>query len=147
MSTLQRVSLATACVAVLVVAFLLLRPAGDDSDPSGPERATPTATADSAPTTPDLPPAAGPEAPPDAEAPLLTADGEPTVIEVSRGEEVRLRARSAEAEELHVHGYDIFREVGAGDTVALAFPAELEGIFEIEFERSETMIGELQVNP
>ncbi|MCP9491068.1 MAG: hypothetical protein MSC31_14520 [Solirubrobacteraceae bacterium MAG38_C4-C5] len=146
MSTRQRVGLVTLAVTVLAVAFVALRPADDDERPASaatPAPTSPTATPDT--DTPTEPPTATEPAQPSA--PLLTADGTPRSIEVIQGEDVRFRVRSSEGERLHVHGYDIFRELAPEKTVELSFPAELEGIFEIELERSGTLLAELEVYP
>ncbi len=68
-------------------------------------------------------------------------------IEVNAGEEVRFLVHSDVAEEVHVHGYDLMKDVPAGGTVEFDFPAEIEGIFEAEMEGVGVQILELQVNP
>jgi heme/copper-type cytochrome/quinol oxidase subunit 2 len=82
---------------------------------------------------------------------IVVRDGEPVggveELELSAGEEVRFRVSSDAAEEVHVHGYDISKEVPAGGTVEFKFPAELEGIYEAELEALGVQILELRVNP
>jgi hypothetical protein len=82
---------------------------------------------------------------------IVVRDGEPVdgvaELEFSAGEEVRFRVSSDQAEEIHVHGYDISKDVPAGGTVEIAFPAELEGIYEAELEELGVQIAELQINP
>ncbi|HYH53839.1 MAG TPA: hypothetical protein VD761_06885 [Solirubrobacterales bacterium] len=82
---------------------------------------------------------------------IVVRDGEPVggvaELEFDAGEEVRFRVRSDEAEEIHVHGYDLAKNVPAGGTVEFAFPAELEGIYEAELEQQGAQIVELQINP
>jgi hypothetical protein len=68
-------------------------------------------------------------------------------LEYSAGEQVRFRVSSNEADEVHVHGYDIEEEVPAGGAATLSFQADLEGIFEVELHHSEEQIAELRVNP
>jgi hypothetical protein len=46
-----------------------------------------------------------------------------------------------------VHGYNIVRSAPAGRTVLVRFRARLDGIFEIELERSHTQLGRLEVRP
>ena len=46
---------------------------------------------------------------------------------------MRFRVTADEDEEIHVHGYDIEKEVPAGETIDVSFPATITGIFEIEF--------------
>jgi hypothetical protein len=68
-------------------------------------------------------------------------------LEFDSGEEIRFRVSSDSAEEIHVHGYDIAKDVPAGGSVEFEFPAEIEGIFEVELEELGTQIAELRVNP
>lgn len=78
-------------------------------------------------------------------------NGEPVggvrTLEYSAGDEVRFRVSSDAAEEVHVHGYDIAKEVPAGGTIEFDFPADLEGIYEVELEGLGVQIAELRVNP
>jgi hypothetical protein len=78
-------------------------------------------------------------------------DGEPVggiqTLEFSAGEEIRFRVSSDAAEEIHVHGYDIAKDVPAGGTIEFDFPAELEGIYEAELENLGVQIAELRINP
>lgn len=78
--------------------------------------------------------------------PLLES-GEITEIEADKGETVRFRARSETDEEIHVHGYDITKQLPAGETVYFKFKADLDGVFEIELHGTGEQIGELTVNP
>jgi hypothetical protein len=82
---------------------------------------------------------------------IVVRDGEPVggvqTLEFSAGEEVRFRVSSDAAEEIHVHGYDIAKEVPAGGTIEFDFPAELEGIYEAELEELGVQIAELRINP
>ena len=68
-------------------------------------------------------------------------------IEVNNGERVRLVVRSPKADEVHVHGYDLIKDVPAGGDARFDFRASLEGVFEIELERSEEQVGSLRVVP
>jgi hypothetical protein len=60
---------------------------------------------------------------------------------------VRFRARSSKDEEIHVHGYDLSKVVKPGKTATMSFKANIDGIFEIEFEHSGTEIAQLRVDP
>ena len=73
--------------------------------------------------------------------------GGPAELEYDAGEQIRFRVRSNVADELHIHGYDITREIPAGGTVTVSFPADLEGIYEAELHGSGELIAELRVNP
>jgi len=82
---------------------------------------------------------------------VVGKDGKPVggvaEIDVNKGDEVRFKVKSAIAEEIHVHGYDLMKDVPAGGTVSFEFPAELEGIFEAELEGEAEQILELRVEP
>jgi hypothetical protein len=68
-------------------------------------------------------------------------------ISLNEGEEARFKVESAVADEVHMHGYDIAKDVKAGGTVTFDFPATLEGVFEAELESRKEQILELRVNP
>ncbi len=82
---------------------------------------------------------------------IVVRDGEPVggvqELEYSAGDEVDFTVRSDVADEIHVHGYDVSKDVKAGGSVSFSFPAEIEGIFEVELEQRGTQIAELRVNP
>ncbi|HEU4735692.1 MAG TPA: hypothetical protein VFS48_01540 [Solirubrobacterales bacterium] len=65
----------------------------------------------------------------------------------AKGEEVRFKVDSDVSDEIHVHGYDIMKDVEAGGSVSFDFPATIEGIFEAELEGRGEQILELTVNP
>ena len=67
--------------------------------------------------------------------------------EAGAGDTVRFAAKSSTDEEVHVHGYDISKDAPAGKTIRMSFEADIEGIFEIEFERSAVPIASLRVEP
>lgn len=143
----QRLRLLAVAGVIALVAFIVLRDTGseDEAPTTAPTVAsTQAATTPAATTTaPADRPTPRRVAPP---APLLVA-GRVAEIRVRKGETVRLRARSEEAEEVHVHGYDISKDVPAGGEVSMQFEASAEGIFAIEFEHSGTLIAELEVRP
>ena len=53
-------------------------------------------------------------------------------VEVATGDHVHLSVTSDHADEVHVHGYDIEKEVSAGGTVTIDFTAGIPGQFEVE---------------
>lgn len=154
MSTGIRIALMALAAVILGVGFIVLRPGDDESDSSRTSAtATPTATATPSSTaTADAPveeatptPTPSPRPTPDPGPVLTTA--KITKIRVDKGETVRFQARSSKPEEIHVHGYDLSREVQPGKTARMAFKATIDGIFEIEFEHSGTPVAELRVDP
>jgi FtsP/CotA-like multicopper oxidase with cupredoxin domain len=144
MSRAQRFVFLGIAVVIAVVAIVVL--ADSSEDPSGTPSAataTPTATTpaeDGATATP-TPTATATPAPP-----LLTG-GKVTKLEAKQGDTVRFRVRSPVAEEVHVHTYDIMKDLAPGKTVTVSFKATITGIFEIEFEHAGEQIAELRVDP
>jgi FtsP/CotA-like multicopper oxidase with cupredoxin domain len=139
----MRAVFAALSLAILVAAFLLLRPSDDEpSRPAAQTTSTPTPTASAtsgATETPTPTPTVDP-------GPLLTA-GKVAKLRVKKGDTVRFRIRSATAEEVHVHGYDIKKDVAAGKVARMSFKATIDGIFVIEFEHAGTQIASLRVDP
>lgn len=65
----------------------------------------------------------------------------------NEGEQVRFKVESDVSDEVHMHGYDIMKDVEAGGSVSFDFPATIEGVFEAELEDRKEQILELTVNP
>ena len=63
------------------------------------------------------------------------------------GDRVQFRVASDVADEVHVHGYDLSKDVPAGGSVRFSFPARIEGVFEVELEGRSEQIAELRVSP
>jgi FtsP/CotA-like multicopper oxidase with cupredoxin domain len=153
MSRNQRLGfLGIAAVIAVVAAVILLVDTGpsetaeDAADPASTQRtATPSATAS----------AGGEEAPtpeptatatPRPQPPLLTA-GKVTRLRFQEGETVRFRVRHDAPDHVHVHGYDLMKDLVPGETVTISFKATITGIFEVELEDSGEQIAELRVDP
>jgi hypothetical protein len=68
-------------------------------------------------------------------------------IAVSKGDRVRFAVTNDQADEVHVHGYNIEREIAAGGRVSFDFPATIDGVFEVELHHSGAKIAELRVSP
>ena len=151
MSGRQRITFLAIAALIAVVAVIVLADSSeDDSDPSQTAAtATPTATpTESEPesseetATPTPTPTPTPEPPP----PLMQS-GKVTELEFTEGETIRFRVRSQEPEEIHVHCYDITRDVPAGKTITVSFEASITGTCEVEFHNSGEEIGALTVKP
>ena len=151
MSRNQRLSFLGIAAVIAVVAIIVLT-TGGGSDADGQDSANTASTATPTPTA--TPSAAGEESTPTPtptptpkpQPPLLVA-GKVAKLRFKEGETVRFRVRSDKPEHIHVHGYDIMKDVGAGETVNVAFKGDITGIFEIEFEDSAQEIAELRVDP
>lgn len=134
----SRIGLVCLLVAGAVVAFLVAKP-GEDDEPSS--TSTPS-TRSAGPTT----------AAPRVKAVSIRVEGGKPVggvrkIQVAKGERVRFSVSSDVADEIHVHGYDVKRDVPAGGTARFDFPATIDGIFVVELEASGEHVGELEVEP
>jgi Cupredoxin-like domain len=71
----------------------------------------------------------------------------PDEVEVEEGDHLRLRLTSEEPLQVHIHDYDLQRELAPGKPVTLSFEADLTGRFEIEDHESEELLGVLLVQP
>jgi hypothetical protein len=48
---------------------------------------------------------------------------------------------------VHVHGYNLLKDIEAGVTVTFAFKGDITGIYEVELEEAHVPVGSLRVNP
>jgi hypothetical protein len=62
-----------------------------------------------------------------------------------KGQKIAIVVHSDVADEVHVHGYDLHKDVAAGGTVRIAFPATITGVFEAELESRGLQIVEFTV--
>src|SRR5919112_167989 len=144
MSRAQRFTFLGIAVVIAVVAVILITSGNEDTNDEDVNTAasiataTPTQGAEETET-----PTPTPTAPP---TPLLKG-GKVTKLEFTEGDTVKFRVVSDVDEEVHVHGYDIAKDIPAGKTVTVSFPADITGIFEIEYEHAGEQIGELRVDP
>jgi hypothetical protein len=131
-------------VAVAVVLFVVLSN-GDDDSGAGGKAATSVESDGGAGGNRGANPGAA------AVPTIVVRNGEPVggVRELSyaEGDRVRFKVSSDVADEVHVHGYDLAKEVEAGGTVSFDFPATIEGVFEAELEDRKEQVLELRVNP
>jgi heme/copper-type cytochrome/quinol oxidase subunit 2 len=140
MSSTLRVVLGIGVVIVAVVLLVVLKDNGDDGATTQTETAQTAGGGGS-----------GGASKPAVTTIVVERSGRPVggiaEISVEEGEEVRFKVKSAVADEVHMHGYDIMKDVEAGGSVTFDFPATLEGIFEAELEGRSEQILELRVNP
>jgi len=118
----QRVILIVLAIAAAVVAIVVLPSLGDDKG----DKKTAVAT-------------------------ITVRDGKPVGgvqrLTFNKGETVRFNVRSDVADEIHVHGYDLKKDVPAGGQVTMSFEAKADGIYEAELEELGQQIAELRINP
>lgn len=152
-SNTGRALVALAAVALVVAAFFII--GGDDEAGQGSaDPTTPTTAETTETTTAEEPPQdggpvkeeSGPEVPT-----IELVDGAPidgvTELEFDTGDQVEFAISSDIDSEIHIHGYEITEEVPAGETVEVSFPADIDGIYEVESHTTEQQIAELRVNP
>jgi hypothetical protein len=148
MSRAQRLTFLAIAVVIAIVAVVLLTSGGGDDEPATTSAtATPTATA-TATAAPDETATPTPTPTPKPQPPLIDASsGKVTNLRFEQGDTVRFRVRSDTADEVHVHGYDLMKDVEPGETISFSFPATITGIFEIELENAGEQIAQLRVDP
>jgi uncharacterized cupredoxin-like copper-binding protein len=78
---------------------------------------------------------------------VLLEPGKVQKLKYTEGDRVRFQVRSPKADEVHVHGYDIERELEPGKTTTIAFKATINGVFDIEIHSTDSQIGQLTVEP
>ena len=141
-----RIAALLVTLAAVVVLFFVFKGGDDDTDSTSASTEATTTT-----TQPDetVKQTTKPEEP--AVPVIKVVDGQPdggvAELEFNKGDDVRFDVESDTADEVHVHGYDIEEELPANGTAKFDFPADLEGVFEVELHGSETQIAELTVNP
>jgi hypothetical protein len=86
----------------------------------------------------------------DATILVMYMNGEVTGVEgrpaVSVGDTVEITVHSDVADVVHVHGYDLFLELDAGEADSVRFEADIPGIFEVELEDAGALLLEFQVS-
>jgi hypothetical protein len=137
-SNSARIAIAVGAVAVIVVLFVVLSGGNDNND----NKASTTTTTQNTQ-------AAGKPKP---EVPVIEVRGAKPVggvqkLTFTKGDRVRFRVQSDVADEIHVHGYDLMKDVPAGGAVTFSFPASIEGVFEVELEGRKEQIAQLSVKP
>jgi predicted amino acid dehydrogenase len=66
---------------------------------------------------------------------------------VEKGDTVVLVVRSDVADEIHLHGYDLSKDVDAGGVARLRFAATVPGRFEVELENLGLQLADITVQP
>jgi hypothetical protein len=146
-SRTQRLSFLAVAVVIAIVAVVLLASSGGDDEEPATTGAQATATPTPTPTPgEDATPTETPAATPKPEPPLLQT-GKVTKLQFKQGQTVRFRVRADVTDHVHVHGYDLMKDIEPGRTIAFSFPATITGIFEIELEDAGEQIGQLRVDP
>jgi hypothetical protein len=146
---MNKVVLGLAGAAILVALFLVLRPSDDDDDeaaPPPPPTRTTTTGATTTRTTTTRP------RPPGPTAIRIVVRGGRVVgglrrARLEQGERAVLVVRADVSDHVHLHGYDIMRDVSPGRPARLRFRATIPGRFEVELEDRRLQIAQLEVRP
>jgi hypothetical protein len=144
-----RFAVFVAALALFGSGLLLASCGGDDDDSAGTTETVidttttiPPATETTTMTTPRPPP--GP-----TEIRIVVVNGAPTggiVREtVEKDDRVVLVVRSDVSDHIHLHGYDIMRDVAPGKPARLPFKATIPGRFEVELEDRGVPIADITV--
>jgi hypothetical protein len=137
---------------LLVGSVALVSCGGDDDSDAGETTTTTTSletTTTGTTTTGTTEPAPEPQGPTVVRVDVVNGAPKGGIVRASvdRGERVALVVSSDVADEIHLHGYDLSRDVAAGGTARIVFVARLPGRFEVELEHRGTPIAELTVRP
>jgi hypothetical protein len=139
---MQRLLIAAAALVAAAVLFVVLRPSdGNESSPAATTTTTPTTTV------PPPPPAP----PPPARVRIMVRGGKPVGgvrrVAVAKGRRVVLTVSSDVSDEVHLHGYDVMRDVAPGKPARLAFRATIVGTVEVELEHSGVPLARITTQP
>jgi len=135
-------------LALLCAGLALSSCGGDDSesaDTTSTETTTTTDTTETTTTETTPPPPAGP-----IEIRIVVVNGVPKGgifrEKVEKGDRVVLIVKSDVTDHVHLHGYDIMRDVAPGRPARLLFEATIPGRFEVELEDRGVPIADITVS-
>lgn len=148
MSGVRRSVLAACAVLALAAGFGLASCGGDEASDTTDTTTTTSTTqpTTTTTTTETTPPPAGPTV-----VRVRVVGGVPRggIVreKVKKGDRVVLIVTSDVRDHVHVHGYNLFRDVGPGRRARIAFRANIPGRFVVELEDRHAQIAELTVTP
>jgi hypothetical protein len=116
----QRALIIAVAIVVLVGGYLLIRGGGDDNSTGG---GTTVRVVNAKP------------------------EGGVKKLAFKKGDQVRFTVVSDTADEIHVHGYDLMKDVEKGGSVSFSFKGSIDGRFVVELEDHKQQIAELDVTP
>lgn len=142
---MNRLVIVGIAIAVAAGLYLVLRPDDTDEPKASPPTTTQATTTTTARTPAPPPPPPGP--PPPARVELTIRGGlplgGPRRVTVARGRRVILLVTSDVADHVHLHGYDVMRDVAPGQPARIAFRATLPGTVEAELEDRRVLIARI----
>lgn len=82
---------------------------------------------------------------------LIVKDGKiassEKILSVVQGDEVVLEVVSDVADEMHLHGYDLWLDLKPNESISLKFIADKTGRFSFELEHAAVELGAIEVQP
>ena len=140
---MRRLLIGAAALVVVVALFFVFRPSNEGGSTSA---TTTTATSSTPTTTPEPPPP-----PPAARVAIMVKGGTPVggvrSVTVAKGRRVVLVVTSDISEEVHLHGFNIARDVAPGEPARIAFRATIVGTVEAELEHSGVPLARITTKP
>ena len=144
----QRIGLLLAAVVVALAAIIVIGGGGDDDEDSD---APGTQTQATQPQGEPTATVRAPKPKPRFET-IRIANGEVTGgekrVTVEKGEVARIAVQSDTPDEIHLHGYEVYKDVAPGKPARFRVDANIEGVFELEaHDLGHVVIGTLVVEP
>jgi FtsP/CotA-like multicopper oxidase with cupredoxin domain len=145
-----------AAIAVAAVVIALVVGGGDDNGDETTTQTTAaqteTGTGDTTPTETEQNQTTTEVEPPEPEPVRIRVKGGEPVggaeeIEVDKGDRLMIDVTADAPDHAHLHGYDIEKDVGPGQTAKFRVKANLEGIYELELHDSGAQLAKVRVNP
>jgi hypothetical protein len=149
----NRLLIVAAAVVVAAGLFVVLRPDDDEGITATTAPTTTQATTTTTPTItePSVPPPPRPLPPPSAQVRITVRGGKPVggirQVTVAKGRSVVLIVTSDVADHVHLHGYDVMRDVAPGKPARLSFRATIVGTVEVELEDSGVPLARVTTKP
>jgi hypothetical protein len=145
---MTRLLIVAGAVVVAAGLFLVLRPDDDGGSAGGATTAT-TTTERTTPTATVPPPPPAP--PPPARVRIVVREGQPVGgvrnVTVSKGRRVVLIVTSDVSDHVHLHGYDVMRDVAPGRPARIAFRATIVGTVDVELEDRRVPLARIVTQP
>jgi heme/copper-type cytochrome/quinol oxidase subunit 2 len=137
MTPARRGALIAAVIVIAIVAFIVLKPSSTSKKQSSTPATVTTAN--------------GKKAPAPAVPNVVVKNAKPVGgikdLTFNKGDTVKFKVTSDVADEIHVHGYDVMKDVKPGHPITFSFPGKIDGEFVVELEGRKQQIASLRVNP
>jgi hypothetical protein len=140
--TRMRIAMGLITAAALVLLFVLVRPGGNND-----EETTTTATEPNLTQSVSKPTVKPTPEPATVVWQVDTSEAKIARKTIKKGTRLTLVVTANTSEEVHVHGYDLKRDVAPGKPAKISFHADIPGRFDIELEHAGKQIAELTVTP